>query len=95
MHLQTLSAAVRSVEDHGYILDLGLDDVSGFLSFKEAGKAGTTDGRKFQIGHLFDVCVSKMSSNGRTCTVSIREESIRTAFVRSSTCLIANTLDTI
>src|ERR1700732_4366298 len=35
---QTLSAAVKSIEDHGYILDLGLPDVSGFLSFEDANK---------------------------------------------------------
>ena len=30
-----MSAAVQSIEDHGYILDLGLSDLQGFLSFKD------------------------------------------------------------
>lgn len=37
----TIQAAVRSVEDHGLVMDLGLDDqdVKGFVSKKELGKA--------------------------------------------------------
>ncbi|KAL1302373.1 hypothetical protein AAFC00_002776 [Neodothiora populina] len=37
----TIQASVRSVEDHGLVMDLGLDDqdVKGFVSKKELGKA--------------------------------------------------------
>ncbi|KAF1345880.1 hypothetical protein BDV97DRAFT_359297 [Delphinella strobiligena] len=37
----TVQAAVRSVEDHGLLMDLGLDDqeIKGFVSKKELGKA--------------------------------------------------------
>ncbi|KAH7930532.1 hypothetical protein BV22DRAFT_1078692 [Leucogyrophana mollusca] len=66
----TLSAAVKSVEDHGYILDMGISDVSGFLSFKEAGK-GNLGETKLQVGRLLDVSVVKVSANGRTCTLSV------------------------
>ncbi|KAM5530726.1 hypothetical protein V8D89_015586 [Ganoderma adspersum] len=65
-----LSAAVKSIEDHGYILDLGIPDVSGFLSFKDA-KKGVCGSKKLHIGRLLDVAVSKVSSNGRICNVSI------------------------
>ena len=63
-----LPAAVRSVEDHGYILDTGIPDVSGFLSFKETGKV---PGVKYQVGQLVDVCVTKLSSNRRTCNFGV------------------------
>ncbi|KAF8846201.1 U3 snoRNP-associated protein Rrp5 [Paxillus ammoniavirescens] len=64
----TLSAAIQSVEDHGYILDLGISGASGFLPFKEAHK--DSEEHRLQVGALIDVSVLKMSSNGRICTVT-------------------------
>ncbi|KAF9244529.1 hypothetical protein BU15DRAFT_85908 [Melanogaster broomeanus] len=68
-HGCTLSAAIQSVEDHGYILDLGISGASGFLSFKEAHKTGSEESR-LQVGSLIDASVLKMSPNGRVCTVT-------------------------
>ncbi|KAH0838161.1 hypothetical protein J3R83DRAFT_6412 [Lanmaoa asiatica] len=65
----SLSAAVHSVEDHGYILDIGVSGISGFLSFREAHKGGS-EGSRLQVGALVDVSVVKMSSNGRICTLT-------------------------
>ncbi|KAJ7596847.1 hypothetical protein C8J56DRAFT_918480 [Mycena floridula] len=62
----TLSAAVKSVEDHGYLLDLGLADVSGFLSFKDTKQKPS---ERFKNGQLLDVTVKALSGNGRTCEV--------------------------
>ncbi|KAH9944184.1 nucleic acid-binding protein [Epithele typhae] len=73
----TFAAAIRSVEDHGYILDVGVPDVSGFLSFKEAQKGPTGD-VKMRVGQLLDVAVSKMSANGRTCTVIVDPKVVTT-----------------
>ncbi|KAF7981179.1 hypothetical protein HWV62_34965 [Athelia sp. TMB] len=67
---KTLSAAVKSIEDHGYILDMGLSDVSGFMSFKDAKKGPFGTENKLHLGGLVDVTVLKMSGNGRTCTLS-------------------------
>jgi len=63
-----LSAAVKSVEDHGYILDTGIPDISGFLSFKETGKIIEA---KYRLGQLVDVYVTKLSSNRRTCNFGV------------------------
>lgn len=68
--MQTLSAAVKSIEDHGYILDIGLSDVSGFMSFKDAKKGPFESESKLHIGRLVDATVVKMSGNGRTCNLS-------------------------
>ena len=76
---QTLSAAVKSVEDHGYILDFGIGEVSGFLSFNDAP---STTRKQLQVGHLIDVSVLKLSSNGRTCNVTSNDESLRNSVVR-------------
>ncbi|KAL4852689.1 rRNA biogenesis protein RRP5 [Chlorella vulgaris] len=48
-----LPACVRSVEDHGFTLALGIKGVSGFLSKKEAAAAG----RPLAPGVLLDVVV--------------------------------------
>ncbi|KAJ7900149.1 hypothetical protein B0H14DRAFT_2672489 [Mycena olivaceomarginata] len=71
----TISAAVKSVEDHGYILDLGIPDISGFLSFKDAKKGPFEAKTKLQLGRLLDVTVTSVSANGRTCNVSVDVES--------------------
>lgn len=75
-----LSAAVQSVEDHGYILDIGVQGSSGFLSFKEA-KKGSPDGSKLHVGQLLDVAVVKMSGNDRICTVSIDPRGIQSSSI--------------
>lgn len=72
---------MKSVEDHGYILDIGIPDVSGFLSFKDAQKGPFDTDRKFHVGRLLDVTVSKMAGNGRTCNVSVDPKILATASV--------------
>lgn len=76
----TLSAAVQSVEDHGYILDIGIRGSSGFLSFKDAKKGGS-DGSKLHIGQLLDISVVKMSGNERICTVSVDPRGIQSSSI--------------
>lgn len=66
--MEALPAAIKSVEDHGYILDIGIPDVSGFLSFKETRKIAEV---KYQVGQLVDVYVTKLSSNRRTCNFGV------------------------
>jgi rRNA biogenesis protein RRP5 len=87
---------VKSVEDHGYILDLGIQDISGFLSFKDAQQAPHFSERRLSVGHLLDVCVMKLSSNGRTCNVTINPDSIKSTAVcaafRIENSCIANAL---
>ncbi|KAJ3505470.1 hypothetical protein NLJ89_g7399 [Agrocybe chaxingu] len=64
----TLTASVKSREDHGYILDLGVENVSGFLNSKNTEQPNSQ--RKLHVGSLLDVTITKLSANGRTCTVS-------------------------
>ncbi|CAK5279992.1 unnamed protein product, partial [Mycena citricolor] len=66
----TISAAVQSVEDHGYILDLGVPKMSGFLSFKDAKDGPFNSEARLAVGRLLDVTVASVSKNGRTCQVS-------------------------
>lgn len=87
---QSLSAAVQSVEDHGYILDLGISGMSGFLSFREAHKGGS-EGSRLQVGALVDVSVVKVSSNGRICTLTSDPEVLVSSSVRVLTYTIHRT----
>jgi rRNA biogenesis protein RRP5 len=75
-----MSASVKSIEDHGYVLNLGISDVSGFLSFKDAKKA-LESSSKLAVGCVIDVSISKLSSNGRTCNVTISPASIKASYV--------------
>ncbi|KAF9270026.1 nucleic acid-binding protein [Marasmius fiardii PR-910] len=74
----TLSAAVKSVEDHGYILDLGISDVTGFLSSREAKSSKS---KKLRVGQLVNVAVNELSSNGRSCEVTVDPKIFTTSTV--------------
>ncbi|KAI0308284.1 U3 snoRNP-associated protein Rrp5 [Multifurca ochricompacta] len=80
----TMSASVKSIEDHGYILNFGIPEVSGFLSFKETKKA-LEGSSKLPVGSIVDVSVSKLSSNGRTCNVAITPSTIRVSHLTEVT----------
>ncbi|KAG6911579.1 hypothetical protein DXG01_011882 [Tephrocybe rancida] len=82
--VSTITAAVKSIEDHGYALDMGLPDVSGFLSFKDA-KKGRFEDRKLYVGQLLDVSVTKMSSNGRICNVIVDPATFASSYLSEVT----------
>ncbi|KAI9461178.1 nucleic acid-binding protein [Russula earlei] len=80
----TMSASVKSVEDHGYILNLGVAEVSGFLSFKDAKKL-LESSSQLPVGSIVDASISKLLSNGRTCNVTIAPSSIRASYLKEVT----------
>lgn len=65
-----LQTAVRSVEDHGIIMDLGLadNDVKGFVSKKELGAGYELD--KMQEGQVLMCVVTGKGSNGKVLKLS-------------------------
>ena len=71
-----MSASIKSVEDHGYVLDIGLPDVSGFLRRKE-------DSATRRVGGLFDVTVDRLADDGRTCHFSCDPNEFTSAVVSS------------
>jgi hypothetical protein len=68
------------MEDHGYAIDIGIPDVTGFLPFKSvletAGNA-----KRLPTGALVDVVVDKLRPDGRTCVLSAEPSSLRTSIV--------------
>ncbi|KAK4046291.1 rRNA biogenesis protein rrp5 [Microbotryomycetes sp. JL201] len=64
----TLTAAVHSVEDHGYAMSFGLPTMASFLSFEEAAKLQKPP---LEQGQVLLCRVKTISENGRTSTVSV------------------------
>ncbi|KAK9481004.1 hypothetical protein V1514DRAFT_323987 [Lipomyces japonicus] len=62
---QTVQVSVASAEDHGAILDVGIDDLSGFISNKELEYS---DFKQIKEGQTLLLTVLNKSSNGRTLT---------------------------
>ena len=71
-----VQAAVHSVEDHGLVMDLGLEDstIKGFMSSKELGEQ--LDLSKAQEGAVFLCLVLGQSSNGKIVKLSIDQRKI-------------------
>ncbi|SGZ52400.1 CIC11C00000000250 [Sungouiella intermedia] len=65
-----LQASVKSVEDHGIILDFGHDEFSGFISKKELKKA-EIDPMSLKVGRV--ILVSVISKNNSIVSVRLAE----------------------
>ncbi|KAF9566135.1 nucleic acid-binding protein [Agrocybe pediades] len=91
----TLTAAIKSKEDHGYILDFGIPDIAGFLSLKAAKQANQNQEVRLHVGQLLNVTVLTVSSNGRTCNVTTDPATFATsclAEISSVTSVLPGTL---
>lgn len=65
-----VQASVLSVEDHGLVMTLGLEDttIRGFMSSREVGQ--NVDAMKIEDGAVFLCLVTGISSNGNTIKLS-------------------------
>lgn len=72
-----VQGSIKSVEDHGVIVDLGVDSVSGFISHKEL----SFEGKTFKVGQvqLFSV----LKSNGRTVTLTCSAHPRKMSLIQS------------
>ena len=62
-----LQSAVRSVEDHGYVMDVGVGGVTAFLPKKKAEKLDTP----LAVGQVIPTLVSKGSDGGASRSLSL------------------------
>ena len=71
-----IQASVLSVEDHGYRMDLGLEDkaIHGFLALKDVGK--DVDRSAIKEGAVLLCMVVGQNSNGKTIKLSIDQTKI-------------------
>ncbi|CEL57234.1 rRNA biogenesis protein RRP5 OS=Saccharomyces cerevisiae (strain ATCC 204508 / S288c) GN=RRP5 PE=1 SV=1 [Rhizoctonia solani AG-1 IB] len=77
-----ISGAIQSVEDHGYIVDLGITDVSGFIPYKDKSKS---DAKRLSVGQVVSSTVVKLSENKRLCTLSTKSDAIHSASLTEAT----------
>lgn len=72
----TVQAAIASVEDHGWVMDLGLQEagVKGFISSKELGSLGS--GIKVEEGAVVLAMVTGTNANGSIVKFSLDEGKI-------------------
>ncbi|KAK9371051.1 hypothetical protein V1509DRAFT_615635 [Lipomyces kononenkoae] len=65
----SLQASIKSLEDHGVSLDIGLSEVSGFMSNKELEHANYSPDQVVE-GQTLLLTILNKSANGRTVTLS-------------------------
>lgn len=88
-----LQATVKSIEDTGYILDFGINTnkdqsdkstLTSFLPFKglkPLRKTGDLPPQALTSGGIISTKTTKIADNGRTCTVSVSPNEIRSSIV--------------
>ncbi|KAK4057764.1 rRNA biogenesis protein rrp5 [Microbotryomycetes sp. JL221] len=74
----TLAAAVRSIEDHGFVMSFGLPSMASFLSLKDATKL---QHEPLEVGQVVVCRIKSISENGRTSTVSVDPVEVRNSSV--------------
>ncbi|OAR05867.1 hypothetical protein LLEC1_06397, partial [Akanthomyces lecanii] len=70
----TVAAAVASVEDHGCIMDLGIDGVSGFLPNAEIEAKMNRD--RIQEGAVFLCQVTAKKGSGKVAQLTLKQDKI-------------------
>ncbi|KAG9043140.1 rRNA biogenesis protein rrp5 [Tulasnella sp. UAMH 9824] len=72
------SAAVKSIEDHGYAMDFGLSDASGFLKFSDAETARFTSTGKLHVGMVVTCTITEKSAKkkGRVYQVTVNPKKV-------------------
>ncbi|CAG8443978.1 414_t:CDS:10, partial [Scutellospora calospora] len=78
-----LSASVESIEDHGYILSIGMSGVNVFLHKKEAADYETNfnDGRPLIVGQLLNVSVINVADKNLIIQVTASPDIVSNAIL--------------
>ncbi|KAJ1301821.1 hypothetical protein OPQ81_009049 [Rhizoctonia solani] len=77
-----ITGAIQSVEDHGYVVDFGIPDVSGFIPYKDKSKPDT---KRLSVGQVVSSTVTKLSENKRLCTLSTKWDAVQNASLTEAT----------
>ncbi|TKY90910.1 hypothetical protein EX895_000908 [Sporisorium graminicola] len=96
----TLSAAISSVEDHGYMLDAGLPEFRGFIPFTDAAKLPTSfragkNGKSLQVGSVVFAKITKIPENQRSFEATLDPKTVSTSPIKhapSITAILPGTL---
>ena len=90
---QLLSASVRSVEDHGYIVDFGVENKTGFLLRKNAAEfvKSSNKGKPLCVGQVIR-CLVLPGADARSVPVSINPSQVGGALLSGDSLLGMNSL---
>ncbi|SPO21291.1 related to RRP5 - processing of pre-ribosomal RNA [Ustilago trichophora] len=77
----TLSASISSVEDHGYMLDSGIPEFRGFVSFSDAAKLPSSfhagkQGKSLQVGSVVFAKITKIPENKRSFEATLDPKTV-------------------
>ncbi|KAF3930737.1 hypothetical protein ABW19_dt0209937 [Dactylella cylindrospora] len=68
----TLQASVKSIEDNGYVMDLGLDFASGFMAKSECAEPPST----MKVGRTFFCFITGLTSGGKVVQLASDFQSV-------------------
>lgn len=81
--------SVKSVEDHGYVIDLGVDGANAFIpkkfltKKKKDGEEGEPEETKLIVGQLLDGLVSEVKKETKTVFINPSQDRFATKIVSS------------
>ncbi|XP_062927497.1 protein RRP5 homolog isoform X1 [Mobula hypostoma] len=76
-----LSGCVSSVEDHGYLIDIGVKATKAFLSHQKARDyiKSRNQGHPLRVGQYLNFLLESVKDNGRFVQLSVRSTDVATA----------------
>lgn len=77
-----LTGTVSSLEDHGYLVDIGVDGTRAFLSLQKAQEyiRQKNKGAKFKVGQYLTCVVEELKSSGGVVSLSVEHSQVSSAF---------------
>ncbi|XP_021007134.1 protein RRP5 homolog [Mus caroli] len=77
-----LTGTVSSLEDHGYLVDIGVGGTRAFLSLQKAQEyiRQKNKGAKFKVGQYLTCVVEEVKSNGGVVSLSVEHSEVSSAF---------------
>ncbi|CDU23309.1 related to RRP5-processing of pre-ribosomal RNA [Sporisorium scitamineum] len=89
-----LSAAISSVEDHGYMLDAGLPEFRGFVPFADAAKLPSSfhagkNGKSLQVGSVVFTKITKIPENKRSFEATLDPKTVSTSPIKHAPAITA------
>ncbi|XP_034352866.1 protein RRP5 homolog [Arvicanthis niloticus] len=89
-----LTGTVSSLEDHGYLVDIGVGGTRAFLSLQKAQEyiRQKNKGAKFKVGQYLTCLIEEVKSNGGVVGLSVEHSDVSSAFATEEQSWNLNTL---
>ncbi|XP_034155929.2 protein RRP5 homolog [Pangasianodon hypophthalmus] len=75
----TLSGCVESVEDHGYLIDIGVSGTKAFLPKEKAKDEAETPKRDLKVGQYVTALLEEVKNEGRVVRLSVNPTAVNQA----------------